>query len=141
VLNGPDGPVQREVPLTELRDATAILDELALGCAGCAASGGAGAFACTSFISYPIPEAAEVWLMRRVQTADTIGGQLLLRAIKDLGYTGAKLKAWRARGLLEAQAATSAVVKKRSCRARRCRPISSSRPSSRSASRSSRRTA
>lgn len=112
VLNGPDGPVQREVPLTELRDATAILDELALGCAGCAASGGAGAFGCTSFISYPIPEAAEVWLMRRVQTADTIGGQLLLRAIKDLGYTGAKLKAWRARGLLEAKQPTSAVVKK-----------------------------
>lgn len=112
VVNGPDGPVQREVALSDLRAAVAVLDELAPACATCPANGPAAAFGCTSFIAYPIPEAAEVWLMRRVQTADTVGGQLLLRAIKDLGFTGAKMKAWRARNLLEAKQPTHAVVKK-----------------------------
>lgn len=112
VVNGPDGPVERQVSVKALFEATAILDELAPRCAGCAACVFADRFGCVTFIPYPVAEAGEAWLMKRVQPADTLGGFLLQKAIKDFSYTGAKIAAWRARGLFESKTPTQAVVKK-----------------------------
>lgn len=112
LVNGPDGPVQREVSVKALFEATAILDELAPHCAACPANHFADRFGCITYVAYPITEAAEVWLTKRVQPADTLGGWLLLKAIKDFSYDGKKMAGWRGRGLLASKAPAQAVVKK-----------------------------
>jgi hypothetical protein len=112
VVNGPNGPVQRELSVKALFEATAVLDDLAPHCVDCPANCFAETFGCVSYLQYPVPESAEAWLVKRVQSADTFGGQLLLKAIKDFGYTGQQLASWRERGLLASKAPTYAVVKK-----------------------------
>lgn len=112
VVTGPDGPVERELSVRALYEQTAILDELAPRCAGCPANHFDDRFGCVSFVAYPIPEAAEAWLARRIQPADSLGGWLLLKAIKDFGYDGRKLAGWRARGMLTGKAPAEAIVKK-----------------------------
>lgn len=93
----PGGSTDREVSIQALYDEAAPLEAERGACATCAADRGAGGFGCYRSIPYPIPDAAEAWLMARLpRTIDSTAGQLLARALDDFGWDGAQAAAMRA---------------------------------------------
>jgi len=93
----PDGVSDREVSLQALYDEAAPLEAERATCATCPADRGAGGFGCYRSIPYPIPDAAEAWLMSRVPaTTESTAGQLLVRAVDDFGWDGQQAAALRA---------------------------------------------
>ncbi len=93
----PEGTTDRQVTIQTLYDESVPLDAERAGCATCPADRGAGGFGCYRSIPYPIPDAAEAWLMARLpRTIETTAGQLLTRALDDFGWDGAQAAALRA---------------------------------------------
>lgn len=113
VVIGPRGPVERNVSVQAVREATAVLDTLSPHCAGCPANCVDTTFGCVGVMTYPISASAEAWLMRRVQPASSLGGSWLLKAIADFNYDGETIRAWRERGMFERRAPAVAVLKKK----------------------------
>ncbi len=78
----------REVTIADLRAEAAPLAALSRHCKGCSANFLKQPFGCFGAIGYPLPAAAEEWLMERLQLANEFGGWSFLQAITDLHYTG-----------------------------------------------------
>ena len=66
-----------------------------------ATHGKAQPFGCMGAITYPIPAAAEGWLMDQLEEPGTLGADLCLAAIKHFRYDGAPIREWRRQGLLD----------------------------------------
>lgn len=93
----PEGATDRQVSVQELLDEVAPLEAERAGCATCPADRGAGGFGCYRSIPYPIPDAAEAWLMSRLpRSLATTAGQLLVRALEDFGWDGEHAAGMRA---------------------------------------------
>jgi hypothetical protein len=95
-----------------LLDEGARLDGLAAHCRDCPANLFDEAFGCWGYVSYPITQTGEAWMMARVPAATTLAGSLLLKAIRDFGYDGAKFAKYRAQNLCELKHPIVKVVKK-----------------------------
>lgn len=104
-IQTPHGVREREVLAVDLLAESAPLDAWAPGCDGCRANHLRRPFGCYGAVSYPITATAEQWLVDRMEPPDRLGGQLLVDAMADFGYTGAPLASWREQGLLEANPA------------------------------------
>ncbi len=96
-----------------LRRTAAELTPHESACAGCPANVTEQAFGCMGCVNYPIPHAAEVWLMDQLERPGTLGGSLCLSGVKDLGYDGAPIRALRREGFLEARASVPVVFEKK----------------------------
>ncbi len=85
-----DGEMEeREVSLQGLLDEAKPLDEHASHCEGCPANVMGEPYGCRGYISYPIQEATERWLLDRLP--DDLGstaGWLLAEATRDFGWKG-----------------------------------------------------
>jgi len=82
----------------DLLQESAPLDTLAVHCQGCPANLQKCDFGCGGAIHYPIPAAAEAWLMSRLpDDLNTRVGFLLVGAIADFKYDGAPIDAARSR--------------------------------------------
>jgi hypothetical protein len=92
---------QQQVTHKDLMAQAAPLEAHAANCRSCPANVTNEPYGCFGFVRYPISRAAEEWLMKKVQPADSPGGEILLRAIDDLGYDGSPMAGFRANGLLE----------------------------------------
>lgn len=95
---GPNGPVEQEIKIAHMLAESAPLDALSLHCNGCPANLREIAFGCGGAIHYPLMEETEEWLVSRLP--DDLGapaGKLLLHAIRDMGYDGARVDAARLR--------------------------------------------
>lgn len=101
-LTGPDGAVEeRRVRYQDLVEQGSELDALEHECHRCPANVRGRPFGCIGAMAYPIPANAEQWLAECIQPASTIGGDILLKAIADLGYTGESVQAFREQGMFE----------------------------------------
>ncbi len=96
---------ERSVLLPELEREAGELDAIAPECATCVVNRGGRPGGCVGSVLYPIPRSAEAWLLARVQPPETVGGHLLLRAIRDFKYDGSAVKSFRERGLFESATA------------------------------------
>lgn len=97
VVMGPDGPQERAVTVAEMSSQAAPLQALAPHCSSCSACAMAATFGCFGYMNYPLTETVERWIVARMQSADTLGGFLLLKAIEDFGYDGRAMNSWRQR--------------------------------------------
>jgi len=97
VVLGPDGPEERDVTVASMMADAAPLESLGRDCAGCDACVFQATFGCFGYVNYPLTASLERWVVDRIQAADTLGGDLLLRAIRDFGYDGRAMADWRRR--------------------------------------------
>jgi hypothetical protein len=98
-LHRPDGDTETKVTMAELLAQSAPLDQEKLDCARCAADRRQGGFGCTGRINYPIPEAAEQWLLARLpEDPKSPTMHLLMAAIKDFNFLGAPSRRMRDAG-------------------------------------------
>lgn len=75
---------------------------LAAHCASCPARALPMAFGCLGSIEYPFSAANEGFLFSRLPTDDeSTAGDLLLSALDEYGWTGARIEELRARGMFE----------------------------------------
>lgn len=106
MVHGPSGVQQTEVTAAELFAQANPLNQAAAGCSGCPARLYDAPYGCTRYLDYPIPPAAEAWLMTVLEGRDRLGGVVCLAAIEDFGWDGAPIRdGYRARGLLAPQPA------------------------------------
>jgi len=99
MLQTPDGVDQQTVTVQQLIDQAVPLEPLRPLCGGCPANNDSPGFGCYRSIAYPIPEAAETWLLGLLpDDLDTTAGKLLVRAIEDFDWTGQHAAEMRAQG-------------------------------------------
>lgn len=100
---GPNGPAEHTVKIADMLAEAGPLDELSVHCSGCPANLRNTSFGCGGAINYPITEDAERWLIAQLPVdLDGAAGQMLVRAINELQFTGAKIDAARSRKKLYA---------------------------------------
>jgi hypothetical protein len=119
IRNGPDGPAEQTVTLEALVAEGDVLDGRAGPCEGCPASMASKPYGCFMHVPYPVPESGERWLMERLQVYGQPGGDLFLSAFDNLGFDGAPVAEWRARGLFESKVPVTKIVRKRVFRSTR----------------------
>lgn len=113
-ITGPGGdPKPQQVTLAELRAMSAELENYSAACTECPANILRQPFGCFGIINYPIQTQSEEWVMNRVQPANTLGGQFLLGALADFGYTGAYIDEMRRHGMFEAKLPINKIVEKK----------------------------
>jgi len=113
VVLGPNGPEERDVTVASMMAEAAPLEPLGRDCAGCDACVFQASFGCFGYVNYPLTASLERWVVERIQAADTLGGDLLLRAIRDFGYDGSAMADWRRRPeLCERSTPLEAIVAK-----------------------------
>ena len=95
VVQTPQGNQERDVTLAEMRAQAGPLEQLGGACAECDSCALAERFGCVGYLTYPLSEALERWILARAQPADTLGGALMRRAIRDFGYDGSAMGGWR----------------------------------------------
>jgi hypothetical protein len=89
VIMRPEGPEEEEVSVGVLLKQVAELANHAPHCQGCKANLLGKPFGCYGSIPYPIPAAAEEWLMSLLaEDLKSPAGYLLRSAVKDFGYDG-----------------------------------------------------
>ncbi len=99
MLQTPDGVEEQTVTVQELIERAAPLERLRSHCAGCPVNGDSPGYGCYRSIAYPIPEAAETWLLGLLpDDLDTTAGKLLVRAIEDFDWDGHHAAEMRAHG-------------------------------------------
>jgi hypothetical protein len=80
VRRTPGGAEETQVVMVkDLLDEAAELDPLAVHCVGCPANRAGRSFGCFDFVSYPISQAAELWLLKQLPGPDDPLILLLLR--------------------------------------------------------------
>jgi hypothetical protein len=86
----PEGTKEkRQVSVQSLLNESAPLDQLAPNCRTCPANLQGPSFGCYGTINYSIRASTEQWLMSLLpDDLDSTAGQILQRAVKDLGYDG-----------------------------------------------------
>jgi hypothetical protein len=90
VLRTPEGESTERISVQSLIDRAAALEPLRAHCAGCPANGDTPGFGCYRSMAYPIPVAAEMWLLDLLpEDLSSTAGQVLARAIEDFGWDGA----------------------------------------------------
>ncbi len=98
-LRTPAGDTVQTVRVQDLMEQAEPLEDLRHHCETCPVDVGGKGFGCTRYIAYPIPAAAEHWLMARLpEDLDSTAGQFLLQALEDFGWDGAPVAAMRAQG-------------------------------------------
>lgn len=86
---GPQGLQTSELKVSDMLAEAAPLQALAQHCRGCPANLQQRDFGCGGAIRYPIQPATEQWLLSRLpDDLKSARGNLLMNAIKDLGYDG-----------------------------------------------------
>lgn len=101
-VTGPGGAAEeRLVSYRDLLTEASELEGLEHECRRCPANVRERPFGCIGAMSYPVSASAEQWLAERIQPASTIGGDILLKAIADLGYTGESIQSFREQGMFE----------------------------------------
>jgi hypothetical protein len=95
----PTGVEEREVSLQTLFDASAPLAAHERACQGCPANCADRAFGCYGYIAYPVPAAAEKWLLGRLpRSLSCTAGHMLVKALGDFGWNGEHVAQMRAQG-------------------------------------------
>lgn len=95
----PEGKVQEDVNLQEMLDEAKGLDTYAPKCAGCPANSQDRPFGCYGYITYPITDEQETWIMNRLpDDLEGLRGKFLCKAIADFGYDGGGIPDLRRRG-------------------------------------------
>ncbi len=100
---------EQQVSVQSLLDQAKPLDDHAAHCEGCSANVAGEPYGCRGYISYPIQEATERWLLDRLpDDLNTTAGFLLTEATSDLGLDGERAKGLRSDGevFFEKQTAT-----------------------------------
>lgn len=100
LVMGPSGPQEQRVKARVLLEQARALDAHEAGCAQCPANVSGRPFGCAGYVRYPISAETEGALLDALEPAETFGGDLFLRALRDFGYDGAPMAQWRQRGLL-----------------------------------------
>jgi hypothetical protein len=86
-----------EVSAQALLDQAAVLDPFERNCVGCPVNLGREPFGCMLVIHYPIPAAAETWLVDRLPPdLGSPAGKALTAAIRDFRYRGRPIREMRA---------------------------------------------
>jgi hypothetical protein len=114
-LNVPDRegkPIRKEVTLAELEGEARILETLGTACAGCPVNLVGQLFGCFGAVHYPIPAAAERWLLGRVQPPGSAGAWLCLEYLTSFGLTGESIRNLRKTGFFEARAGSQVALEK-----------------------------
>lgn len=113
LMHAADGQAtDRKVSYEELLNESQRLAPLESECDSCPARLLEKRFGCFGAINYPIRQAGEQWLMNRLEPSSTVGGTLLLSAIRDFGYTGEIIQQFRAANLFEADRAIRKSLKR-----------------------------
>ncbi len=94
----PDGDEEvRVIIVQEMLDQAAELRPHEVHCTGCPANRAGRPFGCFGAINYPIAQAAEVWLLRRLPTlADVLPFLLLKQTLSDSPGLGDQVRSMRA---------------------------------------------
>lgn len=96
----PHGDTIQNVSLQDLIDEGARLHGYEHYCIGCPANVLGEPFGCYGYLAYPIPAAAEEWLMARLPDAlDSTAGRLLQAGIADFNYNGDTIRDMRRQGM------------------------------------------
>lgn len=103
VTRTPDGERTESVTVPGLRARALPLDSLAGHCQSCPARACDYPFGCFAAVNYPIPRAAEEWMMAALRPASELGGIVCLQALSDFGWDGTPVRAMRAAGLFESR--------------------------------------
>ncbi len=93
--------------LAEIESQTEALRTFTPVCAVCPVSSNGRLAGCVGSLAYPISITAEEWLLDRIAAPDTVGGFLLLSAIRDFHYDGALIHRYRENKLFESPKALS----------------------------------
>lgn len=85
----PEGPTEQQVSVRTLLQQVGELEPHVQHCDGCEANLCERPFGCYGYISYPIPVAAEEWLMSLLPAdLESSGGYILQSAVADFEYDG-----------------------------------------------------
>ena len=99
VVLRPEGPVEEEVSVQSLFDRAAALDPHAAACQGCEARCQPVPFGCVGYVSYPVREATETWLLEQLPAdLGSPAGTMLASAFRDFGWDGTFTERLRAQG-------------------------------------------
>jgi hypothetical protein len=105
-------PVSKEVTLAELEAEAKPLADHAAACETCPVNLLRRAYGCFGVINYPISQAAEAWLLGRLQPPDTIGAHMCMTFMSESGVTGERIRQMRGAGFFEARRAGKVTLKK-----------------------------
>lgn len=99
MLRTPEGDDVKEVRVQDLLDQAKALDEHRGHCKDCPVDRGGKGYGCTRYIRYPIPAAAERWLLSRLpDDLDSTAGTFLVAAMEDFDWSGEQAASMRAEG-------------------------------------------
>jgi hypothetical protein len=105
-------PVQKEVSLAELQAEAKPLEAQSAACSACPANFLGKPYGCFGVVNYPIPAAAEKWLLGRVQPFGTVGANLCLDFMSEFGVSGDPIRQMREGGFFENPKAQKITFKK-----------------------------
>ncbi|MFO0674871.1 MAG: hypothetical protein U0235_35520, partial [Polyangiaceae bacterium] len=97
----PTGDRTEAVTLADLRARAEPVNALGHHCQSCPARVFDHAYGCFGYANYPIPRAAEEWLMSALRPAHELGGIVCLQALADFGWDGEPVRHMRANGFFE----------------------------------------
>ncbi len=100
-VNADGSTAEKSVTYEDLLSQASGLEPYTSACSGCQANFLSKPFGCFGVLNFPVCRGSEEWLMSRLQPITTIGGQLIMAAVKDFRYTGESIKTMRAAGLFE----------------------------------------
>lgn len=89
VVRYPGGPVEEDVPLADLLAAGETLAPYEPVCEACTANFQQAPFGCCGYLSYPISEAEEQWIMTRLPASPrSVAGIYLRNVLRELEIDG-----------------------------------------------------
>jgi len=99
VVRTPQGDTPKDVRVQDLLDQARPLDELRPHCKGCPFDRRGQGYGCTGYLRYPIPVAAEHWLLERLPgDLSSTAGHLFRSAIRDFDWNGEHAASLREQG-------------------------------------------
>jgi len=100
-VNADGSTAEKSVTYEDLVSQASGLEPYISECSGCAGNFLSKPFGCFGVLNFPVRRGSEEWLMSRLQPITAIGGQLIMAAMQDFGYSGEQVKNMRAAGLFE----------------------------------------
>ena len=105
-------PIKKEVTLAELAAEAQPLEEQGAACATCPANLLGKPYGCVGCVNYPVPAAAEKWLLSRVQPFGSVGAFMCQEFMTDFKVDGQPIRRMRKNGLFASPRGEEVVFKK-----------------------------